>query len=229
MSSADAPVLLVHGLATSASRTWAETGWLDLLADAGRVTFAPDLPGHGGAPGLDDWNSLEDHFDSIVPPGPLDAVGFSLGARLLLVLACRRPDRFGRLVLAGVGANLFGPRQNLDDVDDLSAEVSAAAPSDEMSGLARHFRQLAEQSGTDPTAVAAILERRHETLPDDALAAITADTLVVLGTEDFAGPPGPLVDRLTKVRLVELPGVDHFATPKSMGFMTAGLSHLGAG
>ena len=44
------PVLLVHGLAASASTTWREAGWLDLLADAGRTVLAPDLPGHGGNP-----------------------------------------------------------------------------------------------------------------------------------------------------------------------------------
>ena len=44
------PIVLLHGLATSSARTWGETGWLDLLADAGRETVPIDLPGHGVAP-----------------------------------------------------------------------------------------------------------------------------------------------------------------------------------
>src|SRR3954451_17844289 len=43
------PVVLVHGFATSAARTWGDNGWLDLLADVGRPTIAIDLLGHGTA------------------------------------------------------------------------------------------------------------------------------------------------------------------------------------
>ena len=206
------PIVLLHGLATSARRTWVETGWVDLLADAGRTVIAVDLPGHGGAPLLEDWSHLEDVVADQLPDGPLDAVGFSLGARVLLVLASRRPDRFGRLVLAGAGANLFRQREE------------GAIPDQ----IGRHFAGLAESSGTDPAAVEALLARPQPRLDDDELRAITADTLVVMGTDDFAGPADPLVQRLSTVRLVELRGVDHFATPKSMAFLDAGLTHLGA-
>jgi len=206
------PIVLLHGLATSARRTWVETGWVDLLADAGRTVIAVDLPGHGGAPLLEDWSTLEDVVADQLPDGPLDAVGFSLGARVLLVLASRRPDRFGRLVLAGAGANLFRQREE------------GAIPDQ----IGRHFAGLAESSGTDPAAVEALLARPQPRLDDNELRAITADTLVVMGTDDFAGPADPLVQRLSTVRLVELRGVDHFATPKSMAFLDAGLTHLGA-
>ena len=43
------PVVLLHGFATSSARTWWETGWLDLLADAGRKTVPIDILGHGKA------------------------------------------------------------------------------------------------------------------------------------------------------------------------------------
>ncbi|HEY5154855.1 MAG TPA: alpha/beta fold hydrolase, partial [Acidimicrobiales bacterium] len=104
------PVALVHGFATSCARTWGETGWLDLLADAGRTVIGIDLLGHGEAPKPHDpaaYEALEDLVLGQLPDEPVDAVGFSLGARTLLVLASAHPERFHRLVLAGVGANLF--------------------------------------------------------------------------------------------------------------------------
>jgi len=223
------PVLLLHGLATSAHRTWGETGWLDLLADAGRSTIAPNLPGHGGTPGLEDWSTLEDHVESFLPDSPVDAVGFSLGARILLVLASRSPERFGRLVVAGVGANLFRDRADSSGVDSSGADLAQqlAETGDDRTPLVHHFDQLAASSGTDPEAVRALLGRRHTPLIDADLAVLGPKVLVVLGTADFTGPADPLMERLPGARLVELRGVDHFATPKAMGFLDAGLRHLG--
>ncbi len=218
------PVLLLHGLATSATRTWGETGWLDLLADAGRSTSAPNLPGHGGAPGLDDWSTLEDHVASLLPDGPIDAVGFSLGARILLVLASRTPERFGRLVVAGVGANLFRDHTERSGAD-LAQQL--AETGEDRAPLVHHFEQLAQSSGTDPEAVRALLGRRQPPLVDADLAILGPKVLVVLGTDDFVGPADPLMERLPGATLVELRGVDHFATPKAMGFLDAGLRHLG--
>src|SRR4051812_24780975 len=105
-----APVLMLHGLATNAARTWVETGWVDLVKDAGRPVIAPDLLGHGTAPQPTDpaaYDGFEQYVVDLLPGEPVDVVGFSLGARTLLVLAAAHPDRFGKLVVAGVGANLF--------------------------------------------------------------------------------------------------------------------------
>ena len=221
-----APVVMLHGLATSAQRTWIETGWVDLLADAGRTVVAIDLPGHGGTPVLSDWSILEDWVSQQITDrcgeGPIDAIGFSLGARILLVLASRQPDRFARLVLAGAGANLF----RHDDTGSLAMDMEAADLDEHP--LARHFLGMAESSGTDPEAVRALLRRRQPPLIDDELRAINSDVVLVMGTDDFAGPATPLAERLRTVRTVELRGVDHFATPKAMGFLDAGLAHLDA-
>jgi pimeloyl-ACP methyl ester carboxylesterase len=51
---------------------------------------------------------------------------------------------------------------------------------------------------------------------------------VVIGEADLAGPADPLVDALPNARLVILPGVDHFATPKDFGFMEAALDFIDA-
>jgi pimeloyl-ACP methyl ester carboxylesterase len=219
------PVALVHGFATSSRRTWGETGWLDLLADAGRATVCVDLLGHDTDERPHDpaaYDELETHAAAQLPDEPVDAIGFSLGARVLLYLASREPRRFSRLVVAGVGANLFRS-------DDSSAVADAITGDDDPSNpVAHHFRQLASDGG-DLEALAACLRRPHPpTLSDEALASIDLPVLVVLGDADFAGPADPLLACLPDARLVTLPGVDHFATPRSFGSLDAALEFIGA-
>lgn len=225
------PVLLLHGLATNAARTWGETGWVDLLGDEGRSVIAPDLLGHGSAPQPTDpaaYDAFEQYVVDLLPDEPVDAVGFSLGARTLLVVAAAHPERFGRLVVAGVGANLFrrdGSSAALADA--LSGSGGGDDAHGEVVPLVDHFRQLAASSGQSIEALVALLRRPNPPLLDEAvLAGVTHPTLVVLGDRDFAGPADPLVDALPNATFRGLRNVDHFATPKAMGFLDAGLGFL---
>ena len=218
------PVVLLHGLATNAERTWRETGWIDLVADSGRTVIAPDLLGHGSAPQPTDpaeYRAFEQYVLDQLPDEQVDAVGFSLGARTLLILASAAPERFGRLVVGGVGANLFRG-------DGASGELAAALErGDESNPLVHHFSQLAASCGQSIDALVAVLRRPDPPLVDAALVGrITNETVVVLGDRDFAGPADPLMDALPNARLVTLRNEDHFSTPKAMGVLDAGLSHL---
>lgn len=86
-----APLLLVHGLGGS-WRSWDAV--LPALAEQRRV-IAVDLPGHGttpGFPGADSFAGLAESLSSFLEARGLDgidAVGSSLGARLVLELARR--------------------------------------------------------------------------------------------------------------------------------------------
>jgi pimeloyl-ACP methyl ester carboxylesterase len=229
MPAAAPPVVLVHGFATSCARTWGETGWLDLLADAGREVIGIDLLGHGEADKPHDpaaYAQLEQLVLDQLPAEPVDAVGFSLGARTLLVLASAHPERFNRLVVAGVGANLF----RRDESGRLLADAieGASGAGSEVDPVVQYFRGLADQPGNDPAALAACLRRDSPPITEEGLARITLPVLVVIGARDFAGPADPLVALLPDPRLVVLSGVDHFATPKDFGFLDAGLEFLGA-
>lgn len=219
------PVVLVHGFATSAERTWRDNGWIDLLGDMGRQVLAPDLLGHGTNDKPHDpeaYDHLEDDVLTRLPDEPVDAIGFSLGARVLLALASEHPERFHRIVVAGVGANLFRG----DDPDLIAQAILGEGPSDNPVG--QYFRGLADDPDSDPQALVAYLRRTgHRSLTDEGLANVTLPVLVVLGDRDFAGPADPLVDKLPDARLVTLPGVDHFATPKQFGFMDAAFEFLG--
>jgi pimeloyl-ACP methyl ester carboxylesterase len=222
------PVLLVHGFASSFDRNWRDTGWADLLADANREVIGLDLLGHGKSEKPHDpaaYAHLEDSITAALPEdGVVDAVGFSLGAGLLLTVASRVPERFGRIVVGGVGANLF----QSGDPEPVARAVEAGEASDDSPGLARAFAVFATGSDNDRAALAACLRRPSGRLTPEQLRTVSCPVLVVLGDKDFAGPPDPLVDALPDARLVTLHGADHFGTPKDFRFLDAGLEFLEA-
>jgi pimeloyl-ACP methyl ester carboxylesterase len=78
------PVVLVHGWGGSFEATWQRSGFAALLEDAGRPVLGVDLLGHGTAPKPHDpdaYGDLTERVEEVLPGGPVDAVGFSLGAR----------------------------------------------------------------------------------------------------------------------------------------------------
>jgi pimeloyl-ACP methyl ester carboxylesterase len=223
------PVVLVHGWGSSFELTWVSTGITALLEDAGRPVIGVDLLGHGRAPKPHDpaaYGDLTDRVADAIAEGgpPVDAVGFSLGAVTLLHLACRRPELFDHLVLAGIGRNLF--EYDEDRMARIVAGVRGDAPADDVEAQA--FRHYAEQPGNDPVALAAIMQREPARFDEAQLAAVTCPVLVVLGDRDAAGPGDPLVDALPDARLKVLRNTDHFATPESFAFLDAMLQFLDA-
>ena len=232
------PVVLVHGWGGSFAATWERSGFTMLLADAGRPVIGVDLLGHGQAAKPHDPEAYTDLSAGILSAiddrigdggGQVDAVGFSLGAMTLIRAAIRRPDRFRRIVLAGVGNNVF-----VRD-DAATAAIVAAIESDgdttdrDTENRARLFAQYAHQPGNDPVALAAVMKRPPSVpLQPADLAAITCPTLVAVGDRDFVLPAEPLVEALPDARLVSLRRTDHFATPESFDFIDATLEFLDA-
>lgn len=224
-------MLLLHGFTGSVASTWEPTGLIDLLRDAGRQVLAWDLPGHGTANKHHDpaeyegmEQALVDRLAAEVPNGTVDGVGFSMGSRTLLCMAAIAPQRFNKLVVSGVGRNLF--ERDDEQVERIAKGVAGEATPDDVHAQA--FARYGAEADQDPLALAAFIRRKHHPLGDDEFARITHSVRVVLGTEDFAGPPDPLVAALPNATLVELRGCDHFATPKNFGFIDAVLEHLEA-
>jgi len=219
------PVVLVHGFGTSSDRTWRDNGWIDLLQDAGREVVAIDLLGHGRSDKPHDpaaYDDLEALVAAQLPDGPIDGVGFSLGARVLLTLATETPERFASLTLLGVGTNLLVTEGSGLIVDAIEGRGDPANP------VVQYFAGLAAQPDVDRAALAACLRSARPALTPERLARATVPVRVVLGDQDFAGPGEPLVELLPDATLTMLPGVDHFATPKSFAAIDAVLEGLGA-
>ena len=220
-------VVLVHGWGGSFEATWQRNGFTELLRDAGRTVIGVDLLGHGTAAKPHEpeaYDKLTSGVTEAMPDEPVDAIGFSLGAIILLHVAMEQPHRFNRLVLAGVGASLFDPDHSR--TQRIVAALEGHGDPDD--NLSRMFVQYANQSGNDIVALTALMKRTRPALVPAMLANITCPTLVVLGDRDFAGPGDPLVEALPDATLKVLPNVDHFATPEAFGFIDATLEFLDA-
>jgi pimeloyl-ACP methyl ester carboxylesterase len=232
-SSPAPPVVLVHGWGGSFESTWQRSGFTALLQDAGADVIGVDLLGHGTAPKPHEpeaYADLTERVVAVLPDEPVDAVGFSLGAMTLLHLATTEPHRFNRIVLAGVGSNIF----DRDDtgtaaiVAGLESVAAGGDPSD-LDNTVRLFTQYASQPGNDIEALTAVMKRpRSAAITADACAAVPCPVLVVVGDQDFVYPADDLAAAFPQGRCETLRNVDHFATTESFGFFDAALEFLDA-
>ncbi|MGB0112533.1 MAG: alpha/beta hydrolase [Ilumatobacteraceae bacterium] len=227
------PVALIHGWGGSFATTWQRSGFTALIEDAGLPVIGIDLLGHGAAPKPHDPEAYGDLTERVVeslPEEPVDAIGFSLGAMTLLRFAIAQPHRFNRIVLAGIGKNIFDRDEN--GTEAIVAGLETVASGGDPSGLdntVRLFTQYASQPGNDIAALTAVMKRAPSTeITADACAAVTCPVLVVIGDKDFAYPGDELAAAFPAGRCETLRGVDHFATPESFGFFDAALEFLDA-
>jgi pimeloyl-ACP methyl ester carboxylesterase len=219
-------VALVHGFASSFAHGWEHNGWSDLLADAGRKVVRVDLPGHGQSPPTTDPAAFADVqgtlAEAIAPHAPVDAVGFSTGARLLLGLAADGPGRLRKLVVIGVGDNLF----RVEDREPLARALESGEQVAAEDIGVQLFVRLARTAGNDPQALAAFLRRPDRPLTEADLARVACPVLVVLGDRDFSGPADRLVSALPDAELVTLRNVDHFAAPRDFNCINRSLAFI---
>lgn len=89
-------MVLLHGF----------TGYARSFAHLELDAVTPDLPGHNGSAPATSWENALDLLEPLLDPGPVVLGGYSMGARLALGLALRRPERVARLVLASGTAGI---------------------------------------------------------------------------------------------------------------------------
>lgn len=226
------PVVLVHGCGGSADAAFVRTGWTDALKRAGREPVLVDVPGHGTDPQSHDPASYADLAGSLIarlPNGVIDAVGFSLGAKLLLEIAVREPERLRRLVLGGLGDNAFAP----EAIGEAAASALEHGPTPQTPPPVLAFLDTWEPGRNDALAIAAVLRRPpNPVFGDEQLAALGLPILLVNGSED---PVGRSSDRLRgalrSADVRTLPGVGHFdltAQPEFVRLTVDFLGHAGS-
>lgn len=204
------PVILLHGLFSSAEINWVKYGHAAQLAAAGFEAIMPDLRAHG--------QSAAPHDPAAYPPDVLvrdaqalvaglgladyDLCGFSLGARTAVraVLAGMAPRR---LVLGGMGL------QGLAGWSGRSAfflDVIARFGTIRMGDPAYMSQQFMKTMQVDRVAARLLLGSVADTDPAE-LARIVMPTLVVCGADDTDNGSAPELARmLAQAHYAEVPG-----------------------
>ncbi len=189
---AGAPILLIHGFASSMRFNWIDPGWVGLLTRNGFRVIAFDNRGHGesqklhdeaayGAPLMaEDARRLLDHLGI----EQADVMGYSMGARITAFLALAHPARVRSAMFGGLGGNMLRPMQGTDKI---AQALEAASIDDVTDANARTFRAFADRTGSDRKALAACIRSAREPLTAEMVARLTCPVLVATGTEDVVG------------------------------------------
>jgi pimeloyl-ACP methyl ester carboxylesterase len=189
---AGAPILLIHGFASSMRFNWIDPGWVSLLARNGFRVVALDNRGHGdseklydvaayGAPLMaEDARRLLDHLGI----ERADVMGYSMGARVTAFLALAHPARVRSAIFGGLGGNMLRPMQGTDKI---AQALEAASIDDVAEAYARTFRAFADRTGSDRKGLAACIRSAREPLTVEMVARIACPVLVATGTEDVVG------------------------------------------
>jgi len=232
------PVVLLHGFTGDASTV---VRLAEALAETGpaRAVWAVDLVGHGASPAPPDpaaWTvpaQAASAAAALAARGVTRAVwlGYSMGGRIALALACARPAAVDALVVVGASAGLADPaareaRRAADEAlahDIVRHGVAAfverwmAQPlfaSQARLGPAHAARMRAQRAANDGAALAACL--RHAGTGAmaplwDALPRVAAPVLVVAGAEDakFRAEGDAVAAALPRATRLDVPRAGH--------------------
>ncbi|TQC50147.1 alpha/beta fold hydrolase [Rhodococcus sp. WS4] len=220
------PVVLVHGWGSTCERTWGGSDLERNLEQDGRRIIRVDLLGHGTSRAPHDraeYAHMADELAAHLPADTVvDGVGFSLGGKLLLQLACAQPQRFRRLVIAGVGDNLLRPENGAAVAQSLHEGITDDTPA-----ALRPVLAEALASGNDRHALAAAIQRPPSLLASEQLRTIGAQVLLVVGDLDvIAGAADQVSAAIPHLAGIVLEGVDHVSTPQEPRLQAAAAQFL---
>jgi pimeloyl-ACP methyl ester carboxylesterase len=216
------PVVLLHGLFSSAYVNWIKFGTAAQIADAGFRVIMPDLRAHGDSAAPHD---PEAYFDDVLVRDvealiahlelhEFDLGGFSLGSRTTVRgVICGMTPR--RVVLGGVGLEgLAGWRNRKQFFLDAIALADTAKRGDP------HWLsiQFMKTMKIDKVAAGLLLETFADTDPS-LLTGLTMPTLLVCGSEDDDNGSAEALEKvLPNAQLVLVPGTHMFSvTTPQMG------------
>lgn len=209
------PVLLIHGFASNGKVNWLDTGWVEVLNDAGYQVITIDNRGHGES---------EKSYDPEVYParkmardaahliehlglGPVPVMGYSMGARISAFLALDFPEHASAVIFGGLGINLV---RGMSNSEDIAEALLAPSLADVTHPVGRAFRKFADHTRSDLKALAACVGSSRDKVTEEDVRRIDVPALVVAGSEDdVAGSPEELAALLPQGQAVVIEGRDH--------------------
>jgi pimeloyl-ACP methyl ester carboxylesterase len=182
------PLVLLHGAFSAIGTSFQKV--LPGLAKT-RQVIGLEMQGHGRTADIDRPLSLEQMADDTVAAirylgiEQADFFGYSTGAAIALRIAIRHPDAVRKLVLASVTYTYEGVHPGLmEGLGEMTPEMMYGSPwHEEYLRIAPHpdqFTRLFEKK----TA----MDRAIQELPADAIRAIQAPTLLIIGDSDLVRP-----------------------------------------
>jgi pimeloyl-ACP methyl ester carboxylesterase len=229
---ARAPIVLVHGFASTKEANWVAPGWIDTLTRAGRRAIALDNRGHGestkfydparyhSAVMAADVRTLMDHLGL----ARADLMGYSMGARIAAFLALAHPDRVRGLILGGLGIRLV---EGVGLPESIAEALEAPSITQVTDPQGYAFRAFAQQTRSDLKALAACIRGSRQTLSREEMGRITAPTLIGVGTRDpIAGSAQELAALMPNAVALDIPGRDHMLAVGDKVFKAGVLAFL---
>jgi pimeloyl-ACP methyl ester carboxylesterase len=223
------PIVLLHGLFSSAEMNWHRYGAAAEIAAAGFRVITPDHRGHGDSDAPHaaaaypadvlamDVEALVAHLGvADFEGGGFDLGGYSLGARTAVRLLARGMAP-ARCVLGGMGlSGIVGSTERANFFLKVLAQPDGWAP-----GSAEHFTAaFMKQNRIDTVAVAHVLRAQLQT-PIETVRGLATPTLVVCGAEDHDnGSAADLAMALPSAAHVAIPG-NHMSAVTKPDFGTA--------
>lgn len=227
------PVILLHGLFSSAQMNWIKWGHAERIGAAGFCAIMFDFRVHGDSAAprdpasyptgvlVRDVAALAEHLG--LEAGGFDLVGFSLGARTAIHAVAHGVLEPRRLAICGMGAaGLAGWSRRADHFKRVIDEFDTIKPGDP----AYTARTFLKSQGVDRVAARLLLDAMDE-FDLAALTNITMPTAVICGDEDHDnGSAEDLAALLPNAHYVAVPGghMNSVTKPELGGAIAAFLS-----
>jgi pimeloyl-ACP methyl ester carboxylesterase len=223
-----APILLIHGFASSLHGNWRVPGVIDAIVAAGRQVIAIDCRGHGrsgkphdsnayaGTAMADDAIAVLDHLGIT----NADLAGYSMGGFLAASLLVNHPKRWRSVIISGMGEVLLQGNLPSAQFDSIAAAMEAPDAASIKDPRGRAFRQFAQASGNDLGALAAMHKTKRAGFDPAKLAAVAIPVLVLIGKDDNPQSAKNLAAAIPGAQFVEVPG-DHLGAVSTPEFRQA--------
>jgi pimeloyl-ACP methyl ester carboxylesterase len=221
------PLVLLHGAFSAIGTSFGDV--LPQLAKT-RQVIALEMQAHGHTADIDRPLSMEQMADDSVSAleqlgiDNADFFGFSMGAAIALQIAIRHPEVVRKQVLASVTYNESGVHPGLmDGLAEMKPEMMHGSPwHEEYVRIAPHPEDFATLFAKKTQ-----MDREIQDLPAEAIEALDAPTLLIIGDSDIVRPEhavemfrllggGVMGDLagLPDSQLAVLPGTTHATLPE---------------